>query len=222
MDVDPASYEESPGATEGEGISILRSDGSTAVLRERLERPSRLGMTFFLMLGAIVAAAGLLLFVTSRALIDLPIAVFGAILMVLGGAQHFLLKRDREHWPDRALLWDGGIELMLHNGDVRGLSWTDPDLAFSLVARPAHAPVHREYLLIWLRDKNVPTIELSEEGFQRVRQVVEDRRLNITENRKGRDSKLTQWILVQPYQLGQGTAPAAEPSEAPVDLSAPP
>jgi hypothetical protein len=222
MAVDPATYEESPGATEGEGISILRADASTAVLRQRLERPSRLGMIFFLILGAIVAAAGFLLFFSSRQLIDLPIGFFGAILMLLGGAQHFLLKRDRENWPDKAFLWDGGIELMLHNGDVRGLSWTDPDLAFSLVARPARAPVNREYLLIWLRDKNVPTIELSEDGFHRVRQIAEDRRLNVTENRKGRDAKLSQWILIQPYQLGQGSSSKAEVSETPVDLSAPP
>jgi hypothetical protein len=222
MAVDPATYEESPGSTEGEGFSLLRSDASAAVLRQRLERPSRLGMTFFLLLGGVVAAAGLLLFISSRQLIDLPIALFGIILMVLGGAQFFLLKRDREHWPDKAFLWDGGVELMLHNGDVRGLSWTDPDLSFGLVSRPARAPVNREFLLIWMRDKNVPTIEISEEGFLRLRQIAEDRRLNVTENRKGRDKKLWQWIEIKPYQMGQSAEKKPDPAETPVDLSAPP
>jgi hypothetical protein len=222
MAVDPASYEESPGSTEGEGFSLLRTDASASVLRQRLERPSRLGMIFFLLLGAVVAATGLFLFASSRTLIDLPIALFGGILMVLGGAQYFLLKRDREHWPDKAFLWEGGIELMLHNGDVRGLSWSDPDLTFGLVSRPARAPVNREFLLLWIRDKNVPTIEISEEGFLRIRQTAEERRLNITENRRGRESKLWQWIEIRPYQLGQGSSAKPEGSEAPVDLSAPP
>ena len=222
MAVDPATYEESPGETEGEGFSLLRSDASAAVLRQRLERPSRLGMIFFLMLGAIVASAGLFLYLSNRDVINLPIALFGAILIVLGAAQYFLLKRDREHWPDHALLWDGGVELMLHNGDVRGLSWTDHDLAFGLVTRPARPPVDREFLLIWLRDKNVPTIELSEEGFRRLRQVAEDRRMNVQENRKGRDARLTQWLTIQPYRLGSDDVKKPDSGEKPVDLGAPP
>jgi hypothetical protein len=222
MAVDPATYEETPGATEGEGFSLLRSDASMAVLRQRLERPSRLGMVVFLLLGAVVAAAGLFLFLGNRQLINLPIALFGAILIALGAAQFFLLQRDREHWPDRAFLWDGGIELMLHNGDVRGLSWTDADLAFGLMSRPARPPVNREFLLIWLRDKNVPSIELSEEGFHQLRQIAVDRRMNVQEIRKGRDARLTQWLTISPYQLGQGDAKKADTKETPVDLSAPP
>jgi hypothetical protein len=222
MAVDPATYEESPGITEGEGISLLRTDESAAVLRQRLERPSRLGMIFFLLLGAVVASAGLLLFLSNRVLINLPIALFGAILIALGAAQYFLLQRDREHWPDKAFLWDGGIELMLHNGDVRGISWTDPDLALGLVARPARPPVNREFLLLWLRDKNVPSIELSEPGYQRVRQTAEDHHLHITESRKGRDAKMTQWVEIHPYELGQSGSPKPDTGDAPVDLGAPP
>jgi len=222
MATDPATYEESPGTTEGEGFSLLRDDASSTALRHRLERPTRLGMVFFSLLGAVVTSAGLLLFLTNRDLVNIPILLFGVLLLVLGVVQFLLLRRDREHWPDRGFLWDGGIELMLHNGDVRGISWTDPDLAVGLVARPARAPIHREYLLIWLGDKNVPTIEISPEGFARVRQVAEDRRLNVTEHRKGREPKTTQWIEIRPYQLGQASRPRTDASDAPVDLSAPP
>jgi hypothetical protein len=227
MAVDPATYEESPGTTEGEGVSLLREDESVAVLRRRLERPARLGTVIFLLLGSVVASAGLLLFYSNRVLINLPIALFGAILIVLGVAQYFLMRRDREHWPDRVFLWEGGVELVLHNGDVRGVSWTDPDLALGLVTRPARPPVGREWLLLWLRDKNVPTIELSEDGFNRVRQSAEVRRLHIQENRRGRGARLSQWIEIHPYELGQGATKRSEAidastSDASLDLGAPP
>jgi hypothetical protein len=214
MDVGTASTEGSAPSFEGEGFSILRDDESTAVLRGRLERPTRLGLTFFTLLGAVVASAGLLLAVTTGLLIDFGIAAFGGVLIALGVVQYFLLRRDREHWPDSAFLWERGVELVLHNGDVRALSWTDPDLAVNLVARPFRPPVNREFLLIWLRDTNVPTVEISAEGFRRVRQVAEDLRLNVVENRKGREPRTTQWIEIRPHQLGQISPAELDPAEA--------
>jgi hypothetical protein len=217
-----ADYSASPvGAEsgfEGEGFSLLRNDEAMPVLRKRLERPARMGGIALTLLGVVCAGAGAALWVTGGVRTPTPLALgitlFGILLITLGVVQFRLVRRDAEHWPNRAVLWDGGLELELNNGDVRGASWSDPDLALNLVSRKARAPVNREFLLIWLRDSKVPSIELSAEGFAKVRQTAEDHRLAVKELRAGTRSDAAQWIEIRPNVAAKMAAAAAESSDA--------
>jgi hypothetical protein len=217
----PLEPEEPDPAVQENGISILRGDEPVALLRRRFERPARLGSTVLTLVGAVTAAAGTAFWITSRSLVGVALPIFGSVLIVLGVAQFLLLRRDLEHWPDRAFLWDGGVELVLHNGEVRGVSWDDPDLRLTMVARPAPPPVVREFLLLWMSEGRIPAIELSEEGFTRVRQAAEDRRLNVTEKRRGRAAKITQWIEILPNRYLRPAPPTAASADAPSDAPAP-
>src|SRR5208283_985186 len=122
----------------------------------------------------------------------LALGIFGTVLIVLGLIQHLLLRRDLQHWPDQVVLREDGVELFLRNGEVRGLSWADSDLALNLVSRKAPPPVHREYLLVWMSDPKIPSIELSADGYSRLKSAAETQRLVVTVNRPGRDQAGTE------------------------------
>jgi len=159
-----------------------------------MERPARIGRLVLVLLGTITAAAGIALWITEGVSLGLALGAFGAVLIALGTIQHFLYRREQFHWPDQAHLWSDGIELVLHNGEVRGASWSDPDFALQLVARRVSPPAAREYLLIWLMDSRVPPVELSADGFDQLRQVAVDRGLQVSQGRRGSRSDSTQWI----------------------------
>jgi hypothetical protein len=209
--VSPPSDDGSP--VEENGAPVLLEDPAALVLRKRQERTARFGGYAFTTLGAITASAGTALWFTVPTPLGIALAVFGGVLVALGLVQFRLLQRDREHWPDRAILWEGGVELVLHNGEVRGVAWTDPDLALTLVARRAPLPVGREYLLVWIADGKVPSVELSATGFAALRRAAEDRRLAVTEQRRGREPNGTRWIEIRPSRVLAPVAPAVEPSD---------
>jgi len=167
-----------------------------------MERPSRIGRFLFGVLGAITAAAGFAVWITSSSIVGLALGVFGGLLIILGVIQHNLLRRDGQHWPDQAVLREGGVELFLHNGEVRGATWSDSDLAFHLVERRAPPPANREYLLIWLMDSKVPPVELSAEGFDRLNRATVDRNLRVNESRRGSRPDATRLIEIRQRASG--------------------
>ncbi|HXW67728.1 MAG TPA: hypothetical protein VEL82_07645 [Thermoplasmata archaeon] len=211
----------SPGASQEavavpRGVLIGRADDAALLLRRRLERPARIGRYGFGFIGGVIAAAGLGLWFTDRALLGLAFAGFGGVLLGLAAVQHVLVRRDEAHWPDQAILWEEGIELVLHNGEVRGVSWDDPDLSLGLIARRAPRPAAREYLLLWMGDSHVPTVELSAAGFTLVRKAAIARQLLINERRRGREPNGSEWIEIrQSPARGIPAATGARRSDAP-------
>lgn len=202
-------------APEPGGTSLVRSDSGAELLRRRVERPALVGQYVLGTLGAVTAAAGVALFLTDRSPLGLALAAFGAVLVVLGALQHLLIRRDRAHWPDQVLLWDGGVELVLHNGEVRGLSWDDPDLALDLVSRRAPAPADREYLLVWMSEGRIPSAELSLDGFEQLRRAAEGQHLMVTQPNPSRRPDGLQIIEIRPGAAGRPVPPpagAGEPS----------
>jgi hypothetical protein len=212
------SFPSSPSSDTGEeGFSVLRTGEETAALRYRSERPSRLGRYGLAAFGAITAGAGVGLFLATGSLLGVALLLFGGTLIALGAVQHLLLRRDRAHWPDEALLWTEGLELVLHNGEIRGLSWSDPKLALDLVARRAPPPADREYLLIWMPDSKIPAIEITADGFERLHAAAVARRLVVTERRNRRRAEGTRWVeirqsLSRPSTLDPDTTVAPPPA----------
>ena len=188
---------------EGNAVSLLREDEATGALRRRLERPSRIGMYGLGAFGALTSLAGVALWLTDAGRLGLALAAIGAVMVVLAIVQFTLQRRDAAHWPDRALLWEEGVELVLHNGEVRGVSWTDADLALDLVARPAPKPAGREVLLVWMSEGRIPSVELSPEGFDLLRQAAATQRLAIQEHHRGHESRGTHWIEIRPNAAGR-------------------
>ena len=148
-------------------------------------------------LGAVTAAAGVAAWITNAVIVGLALGIFGAVLIALALVQHVLLRRDLRHSPEEVVLREGGVELFLHNGDVRGLSWTDADLALNLVSRKAPPPAQREYLLVWMSDPKIPSIELSADGYERLKNAAEAQRLLVSVNRRGRGDAGTQWVEIR-------------------------
>ncbi len=179
------------------GISLAREGDEATQLRLRLERPARIGRFLMGGLGAVTAAGGVAAWITNGRVVGLALGIFGAVLIVLGLVQHLLLRRDVQHWPDQVVLREDGVELFLRNGEVRGLSWPDPDLALNLISRKAPPPAHREYLLVWMSDPKIPSIELSADGYGRLKSAAETQRLVVTVNRRGRDPAGTEWIEIR-------------------------
>jgi hypothetical protein len=200
-----------------EGVPLVRTDAGAELLRRRIERPALLGQYLLATLGAVTAAAGVALWITNRSSLGLALGAFGAVLIVLGALQYMILRRDRAHWPDQAMLWEGGVELVLHNGEVRGVSWSDPDLALNLISRRAPPPADREYLLIWMSEGKIPSAELSAEGFARLRKAAEAAQLLVTEPHRSRRPDALQWVEIRPGAAGRpmpATAPSGEASES--------
>jgi len=183
-----------------DGLSIIRTGKEAEALRRHADRPARLGRYLLAMLGVVTAGAGLAEWVTTKSPVGLALGVFGSVLLVLGVTQHLLYRRDKAHWPEQAILWDDGIELVLHNGEVRGTTWSDSDLFLHLVERRAPAPANREYLLIWGMDSKIPPVELSSEGFERLTQTTVDHHLQVAQSRRGSRVDAT-----KVFEIRQGT-----------------
>ena len=192
----PAVVPPGPDGAEG-GVSITRTGDEATQLRHRLERPARVGRVILSLLGAITAGAGIADWISTRLVVGIAIAVFGALLLALGVIQHVLYRRDLQHWPSDVVLWDEGIELLLPNGEVRGASWSDPDIGLQLVSRPAPPPANQEYLLLWLSDSRIPAVELSADGFERISKLAVDRGLRTSMTQRGSRSRATKIIHIQ-------------------------
>jgi hypothetical protein len=171
-----------------------------------MERPAQLGRFVLVFLGVVTASAGIAVWITTATMVGLALGTFGSVLVLLGIVQHLLHRRDRAHWPEEANLWDDGLELVLHNGEVRGATWSDPDLALHLVARRAPPPAEREYLLVWLMDSKIPPVELTAEGFDRLRRVAADQGVQVSQSRRGKEVDATQLIEIR--QSAAATAAA--------------
>jgi hypothetical protein len=150
------------------------------------------------MLGVMTAGAGIAIWITTGTIVGVAIATFGGVLLILGVVQHFLFRRDQEYWPEQAHLWNDGLELVLHNGEIRGASWSDPDFALQLVSRRAHAPIVREFMMIWLMDPKVPPVELTAQGYELLQQSAANRGLALTQSRKGFRPDSTQLVHIHP------------------------
>jgi len=177
--------------------SIARTGDEAAHLRRRMERPARVGRYVLTFLGAVTASAGFAFWIASGSTVGIAIGVFGTVLVALGVAQHFLLQRDVTHWPSDVLLWDEGVELVLPNNEVRGVTWSDPDLALELVSRRAPIPAKREFLLLWLPDPKIPPVQLSEEGYERLARVAADGGLRISQSRRGGRADALQVVQIR-------------------------
>jgi len=206
-----SSAARSTGPTDPEGTSLVRRDAGAEWLRRRIERPSLLGQYVLMTLGAVTLVAGTGLYITDGSPLGLALGAFGAVLVALGLLQHLIIRRDRANWPDEVLLWDGGVELVLHNGEVRGLSWDDPDLALDLVSRRAPAPAEREYLLVWMAEGKIPSAELSAEGFDRLRDTAVRHHLLVRQPRVSRRPDGLQLFEIRPGAAGR---PVVAPTRA--------
>jgi len=210
----PSTADSGAATGEEKGVSLVRKDEGATFLRRRIERPALLGQYILETLGAVTAGAGVALWLTDRSSLGLAMGAFGAVLVALGVVQFLILRRDRAHWPDEVVLWEGGVELMLHNGDVRGASWTDPDLALNLISRRAPATADREYLLVWMSEGKIPSAELSADGFERLRRAAESEHLLVTEPRPSRHADGPKWIEIRPGAAGRPMGPTAASGEA--------
>ena len=179
------------------GISILRTGDDAARLRNRLERSANIGRYAMVTVGSITAAAGVATWITSPSDVGIGIAAFGGVLLVLGVVQHLLYRRDLHHWPTEVLLQDEGLELILPNGQVEGAMWSDPDFGLHLIARPAPEPAKREFLLIWLMDSRIPPVEISEEAFDRLREIAVNSGLRMSQRQRGSRTKPTQFVEIR-------------------------
>lgn len=179
------------------GISLLRRGDEATQLRLRLERPARIGQFLMGGLGAVTAAAGVTAWITHALAVGLAFGIFGTVLIVLAVIQHLLLRRDLLHSPDQAVLREGGVELFLRNGEVRGLSWTDADMALNIISRKAPPPANREYLLVWMPDLKIPSMELSADGYGRLKHAAEAQQLIVSERRRGRGEAATLWTEIR-------------------------
>jgi hypothetical protein len=180
------------------GILLVRVGAEADQLRRRLERPARIGRFLMGGLGAVTAAAGVVVWIANVDVVGLALAIFGAVLVSLAVTQHVLLRRDLQHWPDQVVLRDDGVELFLRNGEVRGVAWMDSDFALNLISRAAPPPAGREYLLAWMPDPKIPSVELSADGFDRLVRAAEARHLAVTVRRSGRSGGETQLIEIGP------------------------
>jgi hypothetical protein len=195
-----------------EGTSLIRTGPEAEFLREWLQRPARLGRYALLCLGGVVLGAGVALFLTNGSILGVAFALFGGVLLALGAVQHVLLRHELTHWPLDALLFEDGIELVLSNGEIRASTWSDPNFSIALVSRRAPAPANREYLLIWMSEGKIPSVELSEAGFDALLQEATARRLDIDERRRGRGDVPSRWIWVK-GGLGSTTLSLEAPTE---------
>ncbi len=180
---------------EDHGSSLLKPAEEVAILRRRRERPAELGRYPLMLLGAVGTLAGAALWATSKVRFDavgLALAASGLIFIALGLTLHLILLRDRDRWPEQAHAWDDGIEIVLHDREVKAALWTDPKFAVDLfVHRPRNAS-DEVRLLYWKMDPAVPPCDLSKSGFDRLMAIVASRDLRLSEFRsgpKGRESR---------------------------------
>ncbi len=177
------------GPTEDSGFPLLRPAEEANALRRRRERPAEIGQTLLVLLGAVCAGASLALWLTHGSVVALGLLAFGVVLIALGLFQHWLLRRERSHRVDQAHLWESGIELVLHNDEVRAASWTDAALALDVFVRPRRNSEEEDRLLVWRMDPKVPAFDLSKSGLEQLRKTVVEHDLGFTEYRRGRKTR---------------------------------
>jgi len=177
-------------APEEHGVSLLRPAAESAELRRRRERPAEAGRYLLITLGAVCSGAASALWVSTRvSLVAVALLGFGLILIALGATLHLVLLRDRARWPEQVHAWDEGIELLLHDGELRAASWTDPKLALDVFVHRRRRAADDDRLLVWRMGSSVPPCDLSRAGFDRLMQVVVTHDLRLSEYRSGRKGR---------------------------------
>jgi hypothetical protein len=195
-------------STESTGTPIARNDNRSARLRRQSERWAHLSRYALGMTGAVTLGAALALWFLHPSGLAIGLVLFGLVLVALGLVQHFLLVRERRRWPDQAYLWPDGVELVLHNGEVRAVEWDDPKLAFDLFRRPVRDDPSDEILLEWRMGGYVPPCSLTQEGFDRLQATAVLHDLGMAEFRHGSRPHEIRIYEVRPRRR----VPAAIPS----------
>jgi len=168
------------------GVSLLRTEEELETARRAYERPTAVGRYALVGLGALTLGSGVGLVLAHYATIAFAILAFGLVLMILGALQHLFYVQGKAHWPDQLTLLDGGVEVVLHNGDVRAFEWTDPKIDFEIHVRRSKRDDGEDARLFWHMDRKVPPCPLSAEGFDRIRTEALRRNLSYQEFRRGR------------------------------------
>jgi hypothetical protein len=208
------------GPVEEHGVSLLRPAEEAAGLRRRRERPAEIGRYLLILLGAVCGAAGAALWVTTPiVLVAGAILGFGLILIALGATLHLVLLRERERWPEETHAWDEGIEILLHDGELRAASWTDPKLALDVFVKQRRHLTDDERLLVWRMGSGIPPCDLSRDGFDRLMQVVVTHDLKLAEFRGGRKGREARAYEIRGRQIrpsvGMPVAPPDPSRSAP-------
>ena len=154
--------------------------------------------------GAVCAgsAAGLW-FLQHLSFLAVALLAFGMVLVALGATLHLVLLRDRDRWPEEAYAWEEGIELLLHDGDLKAALWSDPKLALDVFVQQRRGSPEPERQLYWRMDRAVPPCDLTREGFDRLMEIVASRDLGLREfrsGRKGREARAYE-IRAQTFRL---------------------
>jgi len=178
----------SPNRTLGEpkGVVLARNDDRSASHRLRSERMARASRLALAMGGVVAVGAATALWLLHPSPVAIVVIIFGLVLLAIGLTQHLLLEIERSRWPDEALLWTDGVELLLHNGEVRAVAWNDPKLAFDLFHRPLPNDPSGEAFLEWKMGGYVPPCLLTESGFERLQSAAVAHGLGMAEFRHGR------------------------------------
>jgi len=185
-------------SAESTGVSLARNDERAARSRKDSERLAHLSRYALGTSGAVTASAATALWILHRSDLAIVLVIFGLVLIALGLTQHLLLLLERRRWPDAAYLWADGIELVLHNGEVRAVEWDDPKLAFDLFRRPVRGDPNGEILLEWKMGGYVPPCPLTPDGFERLQKAAVARNLRMAEFRHGRRSNEVRVFEVRP------------------------
>jgi len=172
------------------GLSILRVDAEAERTRLGGERTAVLGRYLLIGLGTVALGSGVGLVLARYnaphyRFASFVLLAFGLFLMVLGAVQYLIYTRSRAHWPKEVLVFDNGLELVLHNGEIRAVEWNDPALRFELHERPGRAGHGDHALLVWQMDSKVPPCSLTPEGLDRLRHEAIARGLGFLETRRG-------------------------------------
>lgn len=199
-------------------MSLIHSPAESAELRRQRERPAEIGRYPLIVLGAVCSASAAALWFSSHtSLVDVALLAFGLVLMALGGTLHLVLLRDRDRWPEEAHAWEEGIEIVLHDGEVKAAGWTDPKFALDIFVRKRPGREDDERLLHWRMDPAVPPCDLTKEGFDRLMQAVSSHDLKLAEYRAGgkaRESRAYE-IRARTYRLQlERMTQAADPTRS--------
>ncbi len=184
------------------GLAILRTGTEVDVWRRRSERTVELGRWVLLGFGALTLGSGAALVLAHRSVAAFVILAFGLLLMALGAVQHFYYRRGQALWPEQMLLFPDGLELVLHNGEIRTAEWDDPELDLEIHERPHWVGSADAVVLRWKMDTRVPPCPITAEGLERIQKEAIRRDLKLEELRAGRGKR-----EVRMFTFGPSTKP---------------
>ncbi len=167
------------------GVAILRTGTEVDVWRRRSERTVEWGRYVLLGFGAVALGSGVALVLTHRSISAFVILAFGLLLMSLAAVQHFYYRRGQALWPEQMHLFPDGLELVLHNGEIRTAEWSDPHLDLEMHERPHWVGSADGVVLRWRMDTRVPPLPITAEGCEMLKKEAIRRDLQFQELRSG-------------------------------------